>query len=39
MVKCKASGEDSGEGVHRYRNVFVTEGELTALRNADNFHA
>jgi hypothetical protein len=39
MVKCKASGEDSDEGVHHYRNVFVTEGELTAPGNADNFHA
>lgn len=32
MVNCKASGADSGEGVHRYRNVFVTEGELTHRR-------
>ena len=32
MVKCKASGEDSGEGVHHYRNGFVTDAELTHRR-------
>ena len=32
MVNCKASGVDSGEGVQRYRNVFVTESELTHRR-------
>jgi two-component system, OmpR family, phosphate regulon response regulator PhoB len=28
-VNCKASGAVPGEGVQRYRNVFVTDGELT----------
>lgn len=28
-MKCKASGADSGEGVQRYRHMFVTGRELT----------
>jgi len=31
-VDCKASGAVTGEGVQRYRNVFVTDGELTPRR-------
>src|SRR4051812_698606 len=33
-VKSKASGEDRSEGVHRYRNAFVTEVELTPRRQS-----
>jgi two-component system phosphate regulon response regulator PhoB len=31
-LNCKASGAASGEGVQRYRNVFVTDAELTRRR-------
>jgi two-component system phosphate regulon response regulator PhoB len=31
-MNCKASGADLGEGVHHYRNMFVTGAELTRPR-------
>jgi len=38
MVKCKASGERADEGVHHYRNAFVTGAELTASRDPRQLH-